>query len=574
MPSETGADRLLRALQQRGVDTLFGLCGDHVNPIFVAAPRHGIRIVDVRHESAAVHMADGYARTSGRIGVSVVTGGPGHTNSITGIATAAAAGSPVIAISGSYEPEQRGKLAFQEMDQAAIVQPLAKSSRLLTRPEELDEAIGAACSTALSGRPGPAHLSIPLSLLSRQAGEARAPEPRNGGARGPQRERAPSRDAGAAAAPGPSPDPAVVADLVRRLRAAERPVLIVGSGGFWAGAQHELQRFVETTQTPCFTIDLARGLLADAHALCFGYADPVLNAAARAFVEADFILLVGKRLDFRLGFGSPRVFAPSATLAQVDVLASEFERNRPAQIRILADARQALEALASEAGPRWPEKPWVRHLRALRSSWEESWREGEASDASPVHPLRICKEARALLDDRTVIVFDGGDWPQWPRMSLQASRPGHWIRLGALGTVGAGLPLALGAQAARPEERVILFIGDGGMGFHPAELHTAVRHRLNLVIVVGNDQGWGMEREIQAALYGAEAVNGCELGAVRYSEIARAFGAHGEEVARAADIRPALERAFAAGRPALVDIALRKGSVSPLTAASIAAKRV
>ena len=583
---ETGADRLLRSLLQHGVDTLFGLCGDHVNPIFVAAPRHGVRIVDVRHEAAAVHMADGYARVGRRAGVSVVTGGPGHTNSVTGIATAAAAGSPVVAISGSYEPEQRGRLAFQEMDQAGIVQPLAKSARLLEDAAQIDSAVEAAFKEALSGRPGPVHLSIPLGVLSRAPGSGRegaSAAPAGGGTRTPATSgpgAMPVLPANGAEAP--RPDPAAVRELVGRLRTAARPVMIAGSGAFWSEAGAELARFAELTRTPCFTIDLARGLMSDTHPLCFGYADPVLNPAARAFAEADFVLIIGKRVDFRLGFGGPRVFRPDAALAQVDIRAGEFGRNRPVQMSILADARQALAAFAEEAAPRaggeqaggWPERPWLEELRSRGRAWRESWREGENSDESPLHPLRVCAEVRALLPEDAVIVIDGGDWPQWPRMTLPARRPGGWVRLGALGTVGAGLPLALGARMARPSGPVVLFIGDGGMGFHLAELHTAVRHRLNVVIVVGNDEGWGMEREIQSALYGPGAVHGCELGPVRYDELAGSFGLHAARVDRAAELRPALERALAAGRPALVDVRLRKGSVSPLTAASIAAKRV
>jgi acetolactate synthase-1/2/3 large subunit len=566
MPTDTGADRVLGALRRQGVDMLFGLCGDHVNPIFVAAARHGIRIIDARHESAAVHMADGYARVTGRPGVSVVTGGPGHTNSVTGIATAQAAGSPVIAISGSYEPEQAGRLAFQEMDQEGIVRPLAKQARLVSTGADIEPAVEEAFEAALSGRPGPVHLSLPLGVLSRPAEAAR------GAAAG--------RSAPSAAPPRADragdllPDPRLVHDLLGRLGSAERPVLIVGSGAFWSGAAGALKLFVEAAHLPCFTIDLARGLLSDEHPLCFGYADPILNAAARAFQEADFVLIVGKRVDFRLGFGGPRVFHPQATLAQVDIRAEEFGRNRPVQLSIQADARATLEALAASiGGAAWPEKPWIEDLRRRRKVWRESWREGEDSNESPLHPLRVCREAREALNPDSAVVIDGGDWPQWPRMTLQARGPGQWMRLGALGTVGAGLPLALGACAGRPGRRTVLFIGDGGMGFHLAELHTAARHNFDLSVIVGNDEGWGMEREIQSALYGAGAVTGCELGPVRYDEAARALGMRAERVERAADLRAALERHLGGRGPALIDVRLRKGSVSPLTAASIAAKR-
>jgi len=556
VPRMTGADLLLRALKQKGVSHLFGLCGDHVNPLFVAARRHGIGIVDVRHEAAAVHMADGWARVTGRPGVSVVTGGPGHTNSLTGVATAAAAGSPVIAISGSYEVAQEGRLAFQELDQVALMRPVTKSARLVTETARLPEIVAAAFREALAGRPGPVHLSIPLSALSREvdasSAETETPPPIP-----------------------PHPDPAAVREVVDRLAASERPACVVGSGGFWARAGDALTRFAETTRTPCFTIDLARGLIPDDHPLCFGYADPILNETARALRAADLVLLVGKRLDFRLKFGGSEVFDPDAVIVQIDIDPAEIGRNRPIQVPVVADAAAALDALTEEAARRggWPARPWLEQLRRQQKAWRDSWAEGEASEEAPLHPLRVCREVRALLPEDGVVVIDGGDFPQWPRMTLPARRPGHWIRLGGLGTVGAALPLGLAAKLAHPEAPVFIFMGDGGMGFYGLEMHTAVRLGLSAVIIVGNDQGWGMEREIQGALYGREQIAGCDLGLVRYDEIMRALGGHGEFVERPADLRSALTRALASGKPAVVNVLIRKGTVSPLTAASIAAKR-
>ncbi|MBI3002842.1 MAG: thiamine pyrophosphate-binding protein [candidate division NC10 bacterium] len=554
MSRVTGADLVLRALKQKGVSHLFGLCGDHVNPLFVGARRHGLEMVDVRHEAAAVHMADGWGRVTGRPGVSVVTGGPGHTNSLTGVATAAAAGSPVIAISGSYEVAHEGRLAFQELDQVALMRPVTKWASLVTETARLPEMVAAAYRHALAGRPGPVHLSIPLSVLSQEVD-------------------APRIESEAPPQAPPHPDPAAIREAVERLAAAQRPACIVGSGGFWAGAADALTRFVELTRTPCFTIDLARGLLSDEHPLCFGYADPVLNETARALKSADVILLVGKRLDFRLRFGD--VFSPEAVLIQIDIDPGEIGRNRPVQVPVVADAAAALEVLTTEASRRsgWKERPWLEELRRQQKAWRDSWAAGEALEEPPLHPLRLCREIRALLPEDAVIVIDGGDFPQWPRMTLPARRPGHWLRLGGLGTVGAALPLGFAAKLARPEAPVFIFMGDGGMGFYGFELHTAVRFGLNAVIIVGNDQGWGMEREIQGALYGREQIAGCELGLVRYDEIMRALGGHGEFVERPAELSPALTRAIASGKPAVVNVLIRKGTVSPLTAASIAAKR-
>ncbi len=554
MPRVTGADLLLQALKREGVSYLFGLCGDHVNPLFVAARRHGIGIVDVRHEAAAVHMADGWTRVTGRPGVSVVTGGPGHTNSLTGVATAAAAGSPVIAISGCYEVAQKGRLAFQELDQVTLMRPVTKWASLVTEAVRIPEMVATAYREALTGRPGPVHLSIPLSVLSR---EVEAPPPL-------AETRPPVF---------PLPDPGAIRQVVERLAAAERPACVVGSGAFWAKAGGALTRFAELTRTPCFTIDLARGLLSDDHPLCFGYADPILNETGKALRMADLILLVGKRLDFRLKFGE--VFDPGAVVVQIDVDPAEIGRNRPIQVPLVADAAAALTALAAEAARRggWRERPWLEQLRRQQKAWRESWAKGEMSEEAPLHPLRLCREVRPLLPEDGIVVIDAGDFPQWPRMTLPARRSGHWIRVGSLGTVGAALPLGLAAKLAHPESPVLIFMGDGGMGFYGFELHTAVRLGLNAVIIVGNDQGWGMEREIQAALYGREQIAGCELGLVRYDEIMRALGGHGEFVERPADLLPALTRALASGKPAVVNVLIRKGTVSPLTAASIAAKR-
>jgi acetolactate synthase-1/2/3 large subunit len=414
--------------------------------------------------------------------------------------------------------------------------------------------VATAYREALTGRPGPVHLSIPLSVLSR---ELEAPPPL-------AETRPPVF---------PHPDPGAIRQVVERLAAAERPACVVGSGAFWAKAGDALTRFAELTHTPCFTIDLARGLLSDEHPLCFGYADPILNETAKALRMADLILLVGKRLDFRLKFGE--VFDPGAVVVQIDVDPAEIGRNRPIQVPLVADAAAALTALAAEAVRQggWRERPWLEQLRRQQKAWRESWAKGEMSEEAPLHPLRVCREVRALLPEDGVVVIDGGDFPQWPRMTLPARRPGHWIRLGGLGTVGAALPLGLAAKLAHPEAPVFIFMGDGGMGFYGFELHTAVRLGLGAVIIVGNDQGWGMEREIQGALYGREQIAGCELGLVRYDEIMRALGGHGEFVERPADLQPALTRALASGKPAVVNVLIRKGTVSPLTAASIAAKR-
>jgi acetolactate synthase-1/2/3 large subunit len=548
----TAAHLLARALRAHGIDRIFGLCGDHVNSIFAACQDEGLRVVDTRHEAGATHMADGWARVTGRPGVSVVTGGPGHTNSITGIATAWMAGSPVLAISGTFERGLRDKGPLQEIDQVDMVRAVTKWARVVEDPLRLPQYAAIAYREAVSGRPGPVHLTIPSDVSEALVDEDAVPIPEPW-----QRE------------PAAAPPRAVEAalDLLQR---AERPVVVAGSGVWWAQAWEALRRLVEVAGLPCFTIGLGRGSLSDEHPSCLGYADPILNPVAREIREADAVLLVGKRIDFRLGYGA--LFGREASLIQIDVHPAELGRNRPAQLPIQADLAAALPQLAAAAAARggWKETPWLERLRAARRAAAEGRREDEGSEAVPLHPLRIVREVREAVGEDAVWAIDGGDFAQWCRLGLPARRPGHWIRLGALGTVGAAIPLGVAAKLAKPECPVVILMGDGGMAFHSWELHTALRFDAPVLVVVGNDCGWGMERELQAALY--RRTVGVELGAVRYDRVVAAMGGHGEHVEHPAELRPALERALKAGTVACVNVMMR-GVPSPLTTATIARAR-
>ena len=545
----TGAHLLVRALKRHGVERIFGLCGDHINAIFNACLDEGVAVVDVRQESAAAHMADGWARVTGQPGVSVVTGGPGHTNSLTGIATAWMACSPVIAISGMHESRLRDRGALQEINQVELVRPITKWVRIVTEPARLSQYIAIAYREAMSGRPGPVHLTIPSDVL-----EA-AVDPSNVQIPEPWRREAPA-----------APDAAIetALDLLQR---AERPVVIAGSGIWWARGWDALQRFVETAALPCLTIGLARGSLSDEHPFCLGYADPILNPVAKEVREADAVLLIGKRIDFRLGYGS--LFSPTATLIQADIHAPELGRNRSAELGIHCDAGVFLAQMASAAEKRgnWKEKPWVERLRRARTAAAEARRADETSDEVPVHPLRIVREVREAVGPDAIWVIDGGDFAQWCRLGLPARKPGHWVRLGPLATVGAAIPFGIAAKLARPACPVVILIGDGGMAFHSWELHTALRFNAPVVVVVGNDSGWGMERELQAAFY-ARTV-GVELGSLRYDKVIEAMGGRGEHVEHPAELRPALERALKARTVTCVNVMMR-GVASPFTQTTIA----
>ncbi len=549
-----GARLLVRGLKQEGVKCVFSLSGDHINPIYDACLDFDIRIIDTRHESAAALMADAWSRVTGRPGVFVVTGGPGHTNALTGLATAFLQGCPVLAISGAPESFLKDRGTFQELDQLALVRPITKWARLVADPCQIPEGIATAFREAVSGRPGPVHLTIPIDILSREGGDFPLSPPEGRDRSSLEVERG------------------LVEKALALLRQAERPIIIGGSGAWWSQAGPELERFVVLTRVPLFTVGLSRGLVSDDHPLCFGYADPLLNGVAKEFVHADVICILGKRIDYRLAFGGSRLFDPSARIIHVDVHPAEIGRNREVDVGIVADARSFLAECLAEVREPWPERPWVHHLSRVAQAWRTTLQVGEQSSEIPIHPLRLCWELREVLPPDATIAIDAGDFLQWARIALPTSRPGRWLRLGPLGTLGAAIPFGIAAKLARPGEPVVVVTGDGGFAYHGFELHTALRHDLPIVVVIGNDRAMGMEKQIQTALYGPKRVVGCELGLVHYEKVVEALGGHGEFVERPEEIRPALLRAFAAQRPACVNVMIR-GVPSPLAEVSIANKR-
>src|SRR4051812_17348755 len=335
-----GAELFVQATVQLGIDTIFTLVGDHLNEVLAAAARAGIRIVDLRHESAVTHAADAWARLHRKPAMSLVTGGPGHTNSLTGVATANLAGSPLIAVSGSRATTLADRQAFQDIDQVGMARPVAKWAAAPPNAAQIPFYLERAYRIANAGRKGAVHLTIPVDLFLQEGGSGSRP----------------ARPLTAVVANVPRVDRAI-----ELLRAAERPIVIAGSGVWWSHAEAALRRFVEHTNLPLFTITMARGAVPDDHPLVMGYAAPALSYAARpAFPEADLVLVIGKRIDYRLALGGARLFSPAAKFIQVDIHEEEFNLNRPLDLAIDADACVALDALTEAAGPEpWTPKPWL-----------------------------------------------------------------------------------------------------------------------------------------------------------------------------------------------------------------------
>jgi acetolactate synthase-1/2/3 large subunit len=540
-----GAALFVEAARQLGLDTIFTLVGDHLNEVLAAAAGAGLRIVDMRHESGVTHAADAWARIHRRPALALVTGGPGHTNSLTGIATAHLAGSPLIAVSGSRARTLAGRQAFQDIDQAAMTLPVVKWAAEVPAAGEIPFVLRRAFAEANSGRRGAVHLTIPVDVFTSSAA-APAPAP------------APSGTA--------APVPAGLGRVAGLLRRAERPVVIAGSGVWWSGAGGALRRFVERWQAPLYTITMARGIVSDDHPLCMGYADPALNRAAhRAFAEADFFLVVGKRIDYRLALGGARLFPPGARFAQIDIHPQELGLNRALDAAVAGDARTALEALAEET-PAPPRTAWLDRVRALREEWRA------VLEAATADAALFFRALRAALPEDVLYSWDGGDFAHWGRAILPARTPGGWLRLGPLGTIGSSLPNAVALQLAHPGRPVLAITGDGALGFYLAETDTLARYRLPVVVIVGNDAGWGLERELQSWGTGGAPTVACELSRARYDLVMQAFGGGGETIERADQLSAALGRAFASGGPYCINANIR-GARSPFTDWQIEGKR-
>ena len=558
MAKLTGAHLMVRALKLEGIQSIFTIVGDTILPLVDAVEDEGLELIDTRHEGSAMHMADAWARVTGKPAVTLFTGGPGFSNAISALPSIYLAESPVIFISGTSELSEMGMYGFQEIDQVGMAAPVSKGAWLIHDRRRIPEYVATAFRTALSGRPGPVHLTIPMDIQEQEIDEDDLPRYQ------PAEYRNTGRSQG---------DPKLVSEAMCLLRQAERPVVIAGNASRYSLAPQALQEFMEVTGLPLFTVEQARGLVSDDHPLCFGYADGAMNAAARRFGESDVVLLLGKRLDHRYRFGRPPFFSASARLIQVDPSPDEIGRNRGVSVGIVGDIGAVVEQLTRQAKTQsWPSSltaPWLAQLRQDRETWIEHLESFATGVELPLHPMRVFKEVEPFIDENTILVFDGGDYAGWGRPYLKARKPGHWIRLGPLAQLGCGLPFALGAKLACPEARVLLFIGDGAFGFYSIEYDTAIRHNLAITAILGNDSAWGIDRNFQLAYYGRAV--GTDLRFVRYDRVVEALGGYGEYVEESDDIGPAVERAIASGQPSVVNIRV-KSVRSPLADAMIARK--
>ncbi|MEB2345802.1 MAG: thiamine pyrophosphate-binding protein [Deltaproteobacteria bacterium] len=560
MDTTDGGELFVRALESAGIRTLFTLHGGHLDAIYQAAKDRGLRLVDTRHEQAAGHAADGWARVTGQTGVALVTAGPGLTDCITAIANARLDCVPTLFVAGAAPLRDAELLPLQGgFDQLALVTPITKWAHRVTHTHRIPDLVAQALRIARSGRPGPVYLELPIDVLFARTDAARVRRP-------------------AKVAPDAPPAPPAVAveQAIAWLHGAERPAIVVGGGARFAEAAGELTAFAEETGIPVFSNGRGHGLVPAGHPLC-GRGLPHLAFLGRAGGggDADVVLVLGARLGLFTGHPAHPLIPAAARLIQVDVCAEEIGRNRDVELGIVADCREALVALRAAAkGRRWPEgTAWQQAVRGVREGHRMLFAQALASESGPVHPYRLVSEIVKRLPQDAIVTADGGETASWMEMVAEVHAPGRFLSHGYLGCLGTGLPFALAAQVAHPGSPVLCIVGDGSVGLNFAEFDTFVRHGLPIVTVIANDGQWGMSAHGQELLFGPGRRVVTDLAPTRYDLAAAGFGCHAEHVESPRELGPALERAFASGKPACVDVRVDPAVIAPITLAMVGAAR-
>ncbi len=532
-----GGKLAARALKQAGVDCIFTLSGGHIMPIYDGALDEGIRIVDVRHEQAAVHAADAYSRLNpGKLGCAVLTAGPGVTDGVTGVANAWRANSPILVIGGQgpFNNLRRGSL--QEMDHVGVMRPITKWADACYDTTRIPEYIEIAVRNAVSGIPGPSFLEIPMDILMGQAefDQVWFPTMRT-------------------TPPTMIPDRKDLLAALQLLQAAERPIMMAGTGVKWSQGGDALRRFVQETRLPAFTNGMGRGQLR--------FDDPQFFNRVRkeAMTRCDVFVLAGSPLDFRLRFGQS--IPADAKIIQLDMDNTLIGQNRSPDAAIVGNLGSAFDQMLQsmkEESIQLDFTAWRDELRVRENEIEAGFATQINSDEVPIDPLRMCREIRDFIDEETILIGDGGDIVAQAAKVIPVMKENCWMDPGPLGTLGVGMPFALAAKVSFPDKKVLIVYGDGSFGLNGFEFDTAIRFNLPIVGIMGNDAAWGQMLRPQVGIYGKDRVVATHLNYTRYDKIVEAMGGHGEYCERPEEIRPALERAFASGKPALINVKIRK----------------
>lgn len=551
MSNVIGGKLVADALVDRGVDYIYSLSGGHITPIYQHLENTPITIFDVRHEQAAVFMAEAAARMNRKPAVAMVTAGPGFTNALSGIASARLSNAPVILIAGCVGTESTEKLDLQDMTQLPVIEPMVKKAFVCHIPERIPEYIDMAFRAAMSGRPGPVYLEFPCNVLNAKVDMALVKKPHTT----------------LASKPVDRENTRKVVDL---LKAAKNPIVIGGSGLWYSDAEKEIIEFVEKIGIPIYTAGAGRGVIPDTHPLCFEGSLAIRPGSAMiTLMTTDLVLFLGGRLSLFYIFGE--IFPATAKFIQVDIAPDEIGRNRTIDLGIVSDIKSFLKEINSDIDEqkigdtlKAQYQPWVDTVRAAHDAGKKDAKAMWECETLPMHPMRLANEINKFMDrEDDIVVADGGDTSTWMGMTRTVKKGGTYLDYGLYGCLAVGIPYANAAKLKHPDKRVLLIMGDGSAGFNFMEFHTAIRKKLPIVVVIANDQSWGMIMHSQQLRMGHNIPNGTELGWVDYHKMVEVLGGFGCLVEKTEDIRPALEAAFASGKTACINVKVDPAIISP-----------
>jgi acetolactate synthase I/II/III large subunit len=530
MAMVTGGELLVRTLEAASVKHVFGLHGAHLETIFQACRAHDIPIIDTRHEVAAGHAAEGYARSLRKLSVAMGTAGPGFTNLLTSITNAYLDHTPVLYLSGSAGLSQAETNTLQAgFDQAAMARPVTKWAHQVTVTRDIPRLTAQAIRIATSEPMGPVLLDLPMDMLSAVIADDSAPIP-----------------ATLAVETAPPPQAKAIEAAVQLLQQAERPIVLVGAGAWFSHAEAELRKFVETSNIPVFSDFQAHGLLPASHPLYGGTFHKLADLEKQ---RPDVVLALGVRFGL-FTLGASDLLVPSAAkLIHVDTDAREIGRLRDVAVGMVADSRETLCAL-NAGGRRWPDRSgWVSTIRQAKAA-----RRQNLIKTQYIHPYEAVQAIADNIDENTVVVGDGAEAYHWYNEVVRQEQPGSYITHGFLGAVGHGLGMSLGVQVANPGRPVLCLAGDGAVGFTIAEFDTMVRLSLPIVVIVMNNRSWAASQHFQEMVSGKDNLTGTQLANTRYHDVAAAFGCYAECVTEVAALGPAIKAAFASGKPACINV--------------------
>jgi|TARA_B100001093_G_scaffold325079_2_gene310185 acetolactate synthase-1/2/3 large subunit len=541
----TGGELVAKALKAEGIDVIYTLCGGHIIDIYNGCLNEGIKIIDVRHEEVAAHAADGYARMTGKPGCAVVTAGPGTTHAITGVANAFRAEIPMLLIGGQSSLTQHKMGSLQDLPHVDMMQPITKFAATVMSTERCADMVSMAFRETRNGSYGPSFLEIPRDVLDTSVPLNKATLPQAGKY---------------SASPKTLADPVDIQKAADMISKAERPCILLGQQVWTCQSSEEAVDFVRKMNIPAYLNGAARGTLPPGDPHHFH------RTRRNAFTKSDCIIIVGTPFDFRMGYG--KRLNPNANVIQIDMDYRTVGKNRDITIGLVGHIGRTLSAIA-DAGTKTNRDDWFKELRSGEESALEKLMPTFTTDKSPISPYRVAWELNQFLNEDTIYIGDGGDVVTISAQAVQPKRPGGWMDPGPLGTLGVGVPYAIAAKQSSPESEVLLYCGDGAFSMTGMDFEAFVRHKLPVLVVVGNNSAQNQIRFGQIMKYGEEKGNvGNILGDVPFDEFAKVFGGHGESVREAKDIQPALLRAreaVKAGTPAIVNIWVDKEEFAPGT---------